>query len=107
MTWYYRLELFKGVNTVAKNKGIPWRPSYNATRFFYPGDRRYSYRCKTWEGVSWKPSLIPGGQGKGERMPGSMKNDDAALVKEMKSGPPRKKKVESAGGVENRRVAIG
>jgi len=38
-------------------------------------------------------------------MPGSMKNDDAALVKEMKSGPPRKKKVESAGGVENRRAA--
>lgn len=34
-----------------------------------------------------------------------MKNDDAALVKEMKSGPPRKKKVEFAGGVENRRVA--
>jgi len=34
-----------------------------------------------------------------------MKNDDAALVKEMKSGPPRKKKVESAGGVENRRAA--
>lgn len=40
-------------------------------------------------------------------MPGSMKNDDAVLVKEMKSGPPRKKeRVESAGGVENRRVAI-
>lgn len=38
-------------------------------------------------------------------MLGSMKNDDAALVKEMKSGPPRKKKVEFAGGVENRRVA--
>lgn len=38
-------------------------------------------------------------------MPRSMKNDDAALVKEMKSGPPREKKVESAGGVENRRVA--
>lgn len=37
-------------------------------------------------------------------MPGSMKNDDAALVKEMKSGPPRRKKVETAGGVENRRV---
>lgn len=34
-----------------------------------------------------------------------MKNDDAVLVKEMKSGPPRKKKVEFAGGVENRRVA--
>lgn len=43
-------------------------------------------------------------EGEGERMPGSMKNDDAALVKEMKSGPPRKKKVETAGGVENRRV---
>jgi len=38
-------------------------------------------------------------------MLGSMKNDDAALVKEMKSGPPRKKKVEFTGGVENRRVA--
>lgn len=40
-------------------------------------------------------------------MPGSMKNDDAALVKEMKSGPSRKKKSGVAGGVENRRVAIG
>lgn len=57
-------------------------------------------------GGSWKPSLIPGGQGKRERMPGSMKNDDAALVKEMKSGPSRKKSG-AAGGVENRRVAIG
>lgn len=27
-------------------------------------------------------------------MPGSMKNDDAALVKEMKSGPSRRKKRE-------------
>jgi len=52
------------------------------------------------EGGSWKPSLIPGGQGKRERMPGSMKNDDAALVKEMKSGPSRKKKVELPVGLK-------
>jgi len=57
------------------------------------------------EGRIVETPLFRGRLDEGERMLGSMKNDDAALVKEMKSGPSRKKKVKFTGGVENRRVA--
>lgn len=100
--------------TVAKNKG-GITSSYPPFHLSYPFDRVAGAKCVEGKfsryrenSLSLFPPFHPEGETEAATWRGAMKNDDAALVKEMKSGlVPRKREREEGRGLENRTIDRG